>query len=352
MKNVIFIFLCLLGFKLVSAQDTLYICNPGEAIELQTEQGDFLYLWTPSKSLTNPTIYNPTARPLEETTYIVRRITFEPTQNLIENPDFSEGNVGFSSDYPFVDAINTQGVFGISTSAKSLNGVFFEDCPDHTTGDGPMMVIDGSPVANERVWCQTIDIKPNSTYAFSSWLTSVKRENPAMLKFSINGTPIGQVFTAAQNVCEWRQFYELWNSESAETADICIINQNTNPNGNDFALDDFAFFELEQIEFDTIVVIVEALIAAEERRFYIPNIFSPNEDGFNDVFEVFTGKGVESVNYLKVFDQWGNLVSNGQSWDGRLNDQPANVGLYVYVAEISFSNGDVDIFQGSLQLVR
>jgi gliding motility-associated-like protein len=183
--------------------------------------------------------------------------------------------------------------------------------------------------------------------------------NPARLQFSINGVPLGNVFVAGNAVCEWRQFFQIWDSEDNTTAEICIINQNTNPAGNDFALDDFAFYELDSIIYDTFYVEIESLIAAKERRVYIPNAFSPNEDGFNDLFIINTGKGIEEVESIKIFDRWGNLIfteercSGGDcGWNGLINNSPAAEGTYIYAANIKFSDGVNETFTGSLQLMR
>jgi gliding motility-associated-like protein len=68
--------------------------------------------------------------------------------------------------------------------------------------------------------------------------------NPALLQFSINGINLGNIFQASYNSCEWNQFYSIWNSGNNTSVDICIVNQNTNAAGNDFALDDIGFYEL------------------------------------------------------------------------------------------------------------
>jgi len=256
--NITCFFLLLFGQSFTQI-DTILLCKKGDFAQLQTIKGQFAYQWTPSNTLSNPTIDDPIATPSETTTYVAKMIPALIGENLISNPDFSEGNVEFTSDYPFVESINTQGVYGVSESAKQLNNIYFADCPDHTNGNGLMMVVDGSPIPNERVWCQTIEVKPSRSYAFSTWLTSVKRENPAELQFSINGDRIGSTFIAADAVCEWRQFFEVWDAGEAVEAEICIVNRNTNPQGNDFALDDFAFYEIEDIIYDTTVVLITDL---------------------------------------------------------------------------------------------
>lgn len=95
--------------------------------------------------------------------------------------------------------------------------------------------------------------------------------------------------------------------------------------------------------------------------FYIPNIFSPNEDGTNDRFNVFTGPSPGQVELLQVFDRWGNLVfktsnmefsNNDLGWDGKHKGKDAPVGVYAYLAQIDLGNGLQKTVNGSVTLVR
>ena len=80
--------------------------------------------------------------------------------------------------------------------------------------------------------------------------------------------------------------------------------------------------ELGCVGRDEIVVEVDA-----DRNVYIPNVFSPNADGINDFFTPIVGSGVTNVNYMRVFDRWGQLVYEQQNflpfddfstgWDGK-----------------------------------
>lgn len=89
---------------------------------------------------------------------------------------------------------------------------------------------------------------------------------------------------------------------------------------------------------------------------YAPNVFSPNEDGINDYFEVYPTCPALSY-HVTVFDRWGTEVFEsfdaGRNWDGRYKGVPAPVGVYVYVLEWDaesygkvvhqFKSGDVTI---------
>jgi len=99
-----------------------------------------------------------------------------------------------------------------------------------------------------------------------------------------------------------------------------------------------------------------------ERDVFIPNVFSPNNDGRNDDFKIFTGLGVTAINYFRIYDRWGNLLheekglfpdGNGVGkWDGTFNGKEMNPGVYIFVAEISFIDHATLMYKGDVTLVR
>ncbi|MBK8955954.1 MAG: gliding motility-associated C-terminal domain-containing protein [Saprospiraceae bacterium] len=106
------------------------------------------------------------------------------------------------------------------------------------------------------------------------------------------------------------------------------------------------------------------IVVRSTRRFYAPNVFSPNGDNINDAFEVFMGPGIEAIKYARIFDRWGNMVSsienpprNGERmsiWNGRFgnNGDLMNPGVYVYVAEVVFQDGSTTVYRGDITLLR
>ncbi len=87
---------------------------------------------------------------------------------------------------------------------------------------------------------------------------------------------------------------------------------------------------------------------------YIPNAFTPNGDGNNDVFRVY-GTVIQSLE-MKVFNQWGELIFETTNllgnWDGRYKGKMQPVGVYVYATRIKLINGTVLNRKGSINLVR
>jgi gliding motility-associated-like protein len=91
-------------------------------------------------------------------------------------------------------------------------------------------------------------------------------------------------------------------------------------------------------------------------QIFIPNVFSPNGDGVNDVWEVFVDPSIDVIGIeCNVFDRWGNTVFGARalpiSWDGKFNEQALQPGVYVYVVKLIHEK-DSQIHSGSLTLVR
>jgi gliding motility-associated-like protein len=165
---------------------------------------------------------------------------------LVSNGDFTQGNTGFSSSYGYFNQSPppdmSEGLYSVVALPTQIHSNFTA-CPDHTTGSGNQMVINGATVTNVTLWCQTINVTPNTDYLFSTWVQSVVSGNPAVLQFSINGVNLGSTFSPPLATCQWAEFFTTWNSGANTTASICIVNQNTSFGGNDFSLDDISFME-------------------------------------------------------------------------------------------------------------
>lgn len=85
----------------------------------------------------------------------------------------------------------------------------------------------------------------------------------------------------------------------------------------------------------------------------IPNVFTPNGDGFNDVFQIDILKNEPGAK-VQIFNRWGSLVYStfdyfNNPWDGRYNGEPAPAGVYYYV--ITFPDNRNEI-EGSVTLLR
>ncbi len=95
--------------------------------------------------------------------------------------------------------------------------------------------------------------------------------------------------------------------------------------------------------------------------FYIPNVFSPDQNGMNDLFSIATDLP-ENVLGMEgsIFDRWGNLVfsskENPFTWDGTFDQEKMMAGVYVYMIKVEYMNfsGQVvmEVFSGDVTLLR
>jgi gliding motility-associated-like protein len=86
----------------------------------------------------------------------------------------------------------------------------------------------------------------------------------------------------------------------------------------------------------------------------VPNAFSPNGDGENDVLYV-KGQDVKSMDF-KVFNRWGELVFETNDltigWDGVYKGEPQEMEVYVWMLRVSFGNGTAVTKNGNVTLLR
>ncbi|WPU93816.1 gliding motility-associated C-terminal domain-containing protein [Mucilaginibacter sabulilitoris] len=87
---------------------------------------------------------------------------------------------------------------------------------------------------------------------------------------------------------------------------------------------------------------------------FIPNVFTPNGDGNNDLLQVY-GNTIKSLT-LSIYDQWGELqyqtTNKASGWDGTYKGTKQPVGVYVYYVEATMNDGQVVKKKGTVTLLR
>ncbi len=225
----------------VSPEPALNITNdlticPGDCANLTIGGADY-YQWAASPDILDPTLVDQTVCPAVTTTYDVTG--YSVGASVISNGDFSAGATGFTSDYTLNPDTQSEGTYFVTTDASLTHPSFVG--VDHTTGAGNFLIVNGSGTPNSSVWCQTIQVQPNTDYIFSTWVSTLAIGSPAELQFSINGMNLSTPFTAPAGLNVWDEFFTTWNSGANTSATICIVNQNVSVGGNDFGIDDINF---------------------------------------------------------------------------------------------------------------
>jgi len=97
-------------------------------------------------------------------------------------------------------------------------------------------------------------------------------------------------------------------------------------------------------------------IVREKCSFYIPNVFTPNGDGVNDIFSVLTEEKLVQMKLFEIYDRWGNKVFNCEGykvceWDGNIYGLAAQEGVYLYQLSFMDMNGS-HFSAGQVTLLR
>ena len=117
------------------------------------------------------------------------------------------------------------------------------------------------------------------------------------------------------------------------------------------AIDSFGCEAVDQIQ----------VLVRKDRDLFIPNAFSPNNDGVNDKLIVFAGNDVVQIRRFQVFNRWGGLVHNQiafqpndptYGWDGFFNGKPVDTDVFVYYVEVEYADGVIEVKKGDVMLVR
>ena len=88
----------------------------------------------------------------------------------------------------------------------------------------------------------------------------------------------------------------------------------------------------------------------------LPNAFSPNGDGLDDVFKIINPEDIESITRFEVFNRWGNPVfttsNKYEGWDGFINGKPQPLDTYVYNLHAKCFGGKQIHLKGDVTLMR
>jgi gliding motility-associated-like protein len=97
------------------------------------------------------------------------------------------------------------------------------------------------------------------------------------------------------------------------------------------------------------------------KKVFIPNVFSPNNDGVNDRFIIYADQSVVGLTYLRVYSRWGELMyeaedltpnDESKGWDGTYKGKVVNPGVYVFKTEFVHDDGELEEVYGDITVVK
>jgi len=88
---------------------------------------------------------------------------------------------------------------------------------------------------------------------------------------------------------------------------------------------------------------------------YVPNAFTPNNDGLNDILKAFP-VGIKEFRFFKVFNRWGQTIfatkDPARGWDGTIKGIAQPTGVYVWIAEAVDYTGKAITKKGVVTIIR
>jgi gliding motility-associated-like protein len=105
---------------------------------------------------------------------------------------------------------------------------------------------------------------------------------------------------------------------------------------------------------------VQVIVICKNANVFVPNTFSPNGDGSNDIFYI-RGKGLDRVKSIRVFNRWGEVVFEQKDfpvndpsygWNGKYKGNRPQADVYVYQVEVFCENSEIIRFEGNVALIQ
>jgi len=313
-----------------------------DSIQLQGSGGNS-FTWTPSLGLSQNNIPNPYAKPQITTQYILKSVSgncnSEDTIVITVN-EIPSLNIGQDT------TICKGESFLINTSSNADRFTWFPDFfLDNATIKNPISKPDSNIIyfvkgESSTTLCynyDTLAIKVNNPKANFTTNTS-SGHSPLSVQFKNNSTPVNLI--------------NFWNFDNQETSNILDPKTIFTKAGkyqtkllvtDSFGCKDSVFKEI--IVYDNLVL-------------NIPNVFTPNGDKINDIFNIVVSD-TGQIKQIKgtIWNRWGGLVieftfpfENG--WDGNYNNSPCSDGVYFYIFEVETLNNESSKYHGTVTLLR
>ncbi len=313
--------------------------------------GDVVYSWSPDYFLSSTTIANPFANPLVDTTYYLYVSNGSCVDTFIQNVVLESLNIDI---LPF-DTVCLES--NIEIQATFENGALYEWSPEEViiNGQGTNTVIVYAENSNQEVSVLVTDLNGCTDMETINLITidDIPEVETTADPDTIEAGQSSQLLAESLDATSF-----LWEANSNFTS-LAI----PNPNAENIQETTTYHVIVEKLTTSNVVcpkkdsvtvyvVIPECL----DGKFFIPNAFSPNGDGENDVFKVRTTLVNIEDFYLAVFDRWGNKIFDTTDktigWDGTYKGAELTPNVYGWYTSGICPNGEDFLLKGNVTLLK
>lgn len=327
--------------NLTVSSDTTICAN--DPVLLNANTDGLHYAWTPTASLSNPTILNPIALPSASTTYQII--------SSIGNCTTTEDIVVTVAQRPIVNAgPDVQICYNESTQLNAqTTGTSFSWSPTTFLSDPNILNPVVTPASTTLYILSAIDNlsgcpKPTSDTVVVTVLPEVHAfaGNDTVI---IAGLPLQLKATGGDNYL-WSPATGL--NDPTLQGPIALLDGNPEYVTYVVNVTDQAGCS------DTASITIRVYKTGPD--IFVPTGFTPNNDGRNDVFRPIY-VGIKEIDYFRVYNRWGNLIysnnkNDGTGWDGTINGIKQNTGTFIWVVKAIDILGNTHLKKGTITLIR
>ena len=308
--------------------------------------GAISYQWSPSLDLSCSDCASPVATPKKSTPYLVRgtnSFKCTATETVL---------VTVIEPFTLTTSGNDTICVGQSINLRVSGADKYIWAPAQSLDNNTI----ASPVANPKF---------TTTYLVTGYDAYNCFSNTSQVKISVGENPVIDIgpdrieatgtiipLTVKTNGVPIKSY--LWTpSEGLDCADC--------PNPNLTVKKNISYSLLVTSEFGceaTDIINIKSI--CESTQVFIPNTFTPDGDGLNDILMV-RGKGIARVKSFRIFNRLGEVVFErtdfpanepGYGWDGRVRGNVGPAAVYVYTAEVICDNGLSFIYKGNITILK
>lgn len=316
------------------------ICS-GDAAHLRCQSDGLRFAWTPSATMNDATLRNPTAITATTTTYQVTAIIggCSATEEVVVNTvPYPKVNAGSDTTICFDARIQLNGTTDGSTVSWS---------PPASLSNANILTPTAAPRATTAYILTARDNRGCPKPAFDTVIINVL---PEILATAGGDTAVlvGQQvkFLATGGVdYEWSPPYALSATDIPNP--VGIYNEPVDAIRYTVRVYD------ESGCVDSAFKLVRVFKTGPE--VFVPTAFTPNGDGRNDVLRPIAA-GMQQIEYFRIFNRWGQLVfqttRSGEGWDGRISGQEQGSNVYVWQVKAIDYLGTPYFRKGTVTLIR
>jgi gliding motility-associated-like protein len=323
--------------------DTTICLN--DSVQLYANSNGLRYVWSPAAGISDPTIINPTALPAAPTTTYTLSAYIGPNC-----PPATDAVIIRTVPYPVVNAGNDT-VICFNTSAQlqgSMDGTEFTWTPAGSLLNANTLTPIATPADSTMYILTARNLvsgcpKPVSDSVYVHVL-------PKIMAFAGRDTMvvIGQPLQ-----------FNASGGTRYEWVPPSYLNNPFIPNPIGVYSGDIDSIRYKTLVYNDADCVDSAFVTVKIFRtipsIFVPDAFTPNGDGLNDVIRPIA-VGMKNIEYFRIYNRWGQLVfsttQNGRGWDGRIRGVNQGTNVYVWIVKAMDYTGREYISKGTVTLIR